>query len=329
MKRASIKDVAQRAGVSIATVSNALSGKGTMKEETRAHVLEIARQLLYFPNCNGSGLKMNRQKCIVFYTDTLYGYYCDLANSIKNACDAYNYELEILFGEENDRLMRNLLSNRVDGAVIINQAFTEKLAATAEHYAIPIAYMDRVRTGKYSASVLLDSYHAGATAAQYLYDLGHRSFMIIKGRDNYNGNQRFEGFIDFMSRHDITVSDEYCLCGNFRREVAYSAMKDFFKTELKLPDAIFATNDDSAFSCVNALKEAGYNVPRDVSLIGCDDVELCQWFIPALTTINPDAGKQGYLAATQLFNMISGAPGCSQKVRGHLVERASCAERRS
>ena len=327
MKRTSIRDVAKKAGVSITTVSNALTGKGTMKDETRAYVTKIAQEMMYFPDFHGSSLKSSKSYSIAFFTDALHGYYVDLALIMKSVCEKHGYEMEVFWGNDSDRLFKNLLSNRIDGAIILNQSFTEDQAGTMEQYGIPVVYMDRVYTGDHSASVLLDSYHAGELAACYLHGLGHRRLMMIKGRDNFNGNQRFAGFTHYLAEQGIALEDDYCIEGRFSRKTAYAAMKEFLTKGLPLPEAVFAANDESAFACVQALREAGYSVPQDVSVMGCDDVELCQWFVPPMTTINPDAAKQGKMAAEQMLQLLSGNPGCRQTVSGHLVLRESCRER--
>ena len=102
-------------------------------------------------------------------------------------------------------------------------------------------------------------------------------------------------------------------------------MKRFLENRKSLPDAIFAANDDSAFGCMKALSEEGYKIPEDVSVLGCDDIELSQWYVPALTTICTHIGEQGIDSMRELVNLIGGkSRGTVQWINGQIVERASC-----
>jgi len=325
LKRTTIKDVAKAAGVSITTVSQVLSNKGSLKEETRSLVLRIANEMNYVPNWHGSSLKKKQNNCIALFVGSISGYYYELAEAIREESIHHGYELEILFSNDSKQLSNKLLSNRLDGAIVLNDAFSDHEADEAEKAGVPMVYMDRLQVGKYSSSVVLNSCETGRMAAEYLYSLGHRHFMVIEGRNTYNARERFLGFQQYLSEHEVNLEDAYRLDGHFLRTQAYHAAKEFLLKNLPLPDAIFAVNDDSAFGCMKAFMEAGYSFPKDISIIGCDDIELCQWFIPPLTTINPNARAQGTEAAKQLVSLISGSSGKpTKKINGTIVIRSSC-----
>ena len=95
-----------------------------------------------------------------------------------------------------------------------------------------------------------------------------------------------------------------------------------------MPEAVFAANDDSALACIQVLKEAGYSVPKDVSVMGCDDIELCEWFSPTLTSICTNPSEQGKQAALQLFKLIGGDEGNTIMIPGQLMIRNSCKKKR-
>ncbi len=325
MKHTTIKDVAKAAGVSITTVSQVLSNKGSLKEETRSLVTKIAGEMNYVPDWHGSSLKKRQNKCIALFVGSISGYYYELAEAVKKESTDHGYELEILFSDDSKQLTRKLLSNRLDCAIVLNDAFSDKEAEKAEQAGVPMVYMDRLRVGKYTSSVVLNSRETGRIAAEYLYGLGHRRLMVIEGKNTYNATERFLGFQEYLSERGISLDDGYRLKGHFLRTQSYDATKAFLGEKRPLPDAIFALNDDSAFGCMKAFMEAGYSFPWDISMIGCDDIELSQWFIPPLTTINPNARAQGTEAAKQLVSLISGAAGKpTLKISGTLVVRSSC-----
>lgn len=325
MKKITIKDVAREAGVSITTVSHALSGGGSLKQETRERVIEIAHQMQYMPDWNGSNLKSVKSGIIGLFTESIRGYYGVLADFICEECRKKGYELDIFLTNNEEVLLRNLLSGRVDGAVILHDGFRQEYMEKLIQAEVPAVFLDREISGKYISSVLLDSYQTGRMAAEYLFGLGHRKILFVKGKNTYDGNERFKGFCDFMGGHGVTLEEEYQICGEFDQGITYESMKMFLKKKLPMPDAVFAANDDSAFGCIKALSEAGYSVPDQISVMGCDDIELSQWYTPALTTIHTGIDRQGISAANQIVGLIGGRQqGEVEKVKGKLKERVSC-----
>lgn len=325
MKRITIKDVAREAGVSITTVSHALSGQGVMKQETRDRVVEIAKKMQYMPDWNGRNLKASETGTVGFFTSSIRGYYGILVDVMYEECHKNGYEMEVFITDNGDSLLRILLSRRVDGAVILHSGFLEKHEKILQDSELPTVFLDREIQTRYVSSVLLDSYPTGRMAADYLFSLGHRRLMTIRGADTFDGIERQRGFADYLREQGYPLEEDYLLNGYFDRWVAYGEMNRFLEKGLPLPDAIFAANDDSAFGCIKALMEAGYSVPADVSVLGCDDIELSQWFVPALSTICTHMTDQGTTAMKELAGLMQGE--CSGKlhmIKGQIVERASC-----
>lgn len=325
LKRITIKDVAREAGVSITTVSHALSGQGVMKQETRDRVVEIAKKMQYMPDWNGRNLKASETGTLGVFTASIKGYYGILVDAMYEECHANGYEMEIFITDSGDSLLQILLSRRVDGAVILHSGFQEKHEKVLQDSELPTVFLDREIQTKYVSSVLFDSYQTGRMAAEYLFSLGHRRLMTIRGENTYDGIERHRGFEDYLKEQGYPLAADYLLDGYFDRWKAYGEMKQFLERKLPLPDAIFAANDDSAFGCIKALVEAGFNVPTDVSVLGCDDIELSQWYVPALTTICTHMTDQGAAAMKELAGLMRG--NCSGKlhmIKGQIIERASC-----
>lgn len=325
MKRTTIKDVAREAGVSITTVSHALSGRGVLKKETRERVIEIAHEMQYMPDWNGRNLKSVKNRIVGLFTESIRGYYGLLADFMCEECWVNGYELDIFVTNNEEMLLRNLLSGRVDGAVILHDGFKQESMEKLIKAEVPTVYLDREVSTKLVSSVLFDSYRTGQMAAEYLYGLGHRKILFVKGKNTYDGNERLRGFCDFMEKQGVFIEPGYQISGEFDQGIAYESMKKFLKGKLPLPSAVFAANDDSAFGCIKALAEAGYVVPNQVSVMGCDDIELSKWYTPALTTIHTSIERQGILAANQIVRLIEGRQqGQIEKITGKLMERVSC-----
>ena len=236
MKRISIKDVARAANVSITTVSHTLSGKGVLKDETRQHVLQVAKELNYVPDYHASSMKKGKTNAIALFTNSIKGYYHDFALGIRIESEKRGYELDIIMSSEPKRVMDMLISNRVDGAVIRHDNLTMEHSALLEQMGIPIVYMDRAALGKHSASVVLDSYDTGRTVAEYLYGLGHRHMMVITGRDTYNSNERTRGFCEYLATKGVSVDKEYFLESDFSTQIAFDEMTAFLEKGLPLPE---------------------------------------------------------------------------------------------
>lgn len=325
MKRITIKDVAREAGVSITTVSHALSGRGVMKQETRDRVVEIAENMQYMPDWNGRNLKASETGTVGFFTSSMRGFYGILVDAMYEECHKIGYEMEVFITDSGDSLLRILLSRRVDGAIILHSGFQERHEKILQDSELPTVFLDREIQTKYVSSILFDSYQTGRMAADYLFSLGHRRMMTVRGADTFDGNERQRGFEDYMAEQGYPVAEGYILEGEFERWKAYREMNRFLKSGLLLPDAIFASNDDSAFGCIKAIAEAGYGVPEDVSILGCDDIELSQWFVPALSTICTHMTEQGTVSMKELAGLIQGSgSGRLHMIKGQIIERASC-----
>lgn len=326
MGKVTIKDIAREAGVSISTVSNALNGVSVVKPETREHILEVADRLHYIPDLNGKNLKAKSTKVLGLFTTSLKGpYFATLSDIMFWECVKNGYELNIFVTWNERSAINSILGKRVDGCVILSSDVDDDGARRIVELETPTVFLDREVKGTKAASIIFDSYRDGATVADYLIKKGMKRFCIIKGvLDNYDSIERTKGFRDRLARGGIALESDYVLEGGFEREKSYAAVKEFLQKGLPLPDAVFATNDLSAFGCMDALKEAGYKIPEDVLVIGVDDIEQCNWCTPRLSTIRTGYEKQGSLAVKKLVKMINGEEtGDIIKLHGQLVERES------
>ncbi|MDF2514373.1 MAG: alanine racemase [Herbinix sp.] len=324
MKRVTIKDVAREAGVSITTVSHVLNNAGNIGADTRERVIEIAKSMHYAPDFNGSKLKMKNTHIIGLFVPMINGYYGDLANAIHQACLEAGYELDIFIAAEKELLIRNLLRNRVDGAILPFGNLEEADEEILINSGVPLIFLDRERCSSSVSSVVFDSYAAGKEVGEYLIKLGHKNFLFVKGYQNYDCTERRRGFEDALSAARAELSEDNIIDGNCNRQSAYHSMKAYLGGKKPLPDAVFAVNDDCAIGCIEALTEDGYQVPKDISVVGCDNILLSQWFVPSITTYDTDVKAQGSAAVDQLLRMIEGEtmqPG--KKITGKLIERQS------
>lgn len=325
-RKVTIKDVAREAGVSISTVSNALNGINVLRPDTKQHILNVAEKLHYVPNLNGRNLKSQETKVIGLFLTSIKGpYYGELTNSIYQGCKKFGYELNIFVSENTENVMTNILGKRIDGAIILNENVGKKEVEIIEGNGIPVVFIDREKQGAHISSVIFDSYHEGELAAKYLLELGHTTFGYIQGvRHNFDNIGRLKGFQDILHRAGFSLREEYIIKGEFDKDVAYQSVKEFLESGRPLPEAIFAANDLSAIGTIEALMDEGVKVPEQVSVIGCDDIELTQLVSPSITTIRTSFEKQGILAVGNLVALIrEEEEGRIEVLRGRIIPRES------
>ncbi len=326
MAKITIRDVAREAGVSIATVSNALNDVDVLKPETKRHVLEVAERLRYMPDVNGRSLKSGRTRVIGLFVPCMAPfYYGALTDSVFWECQRNGYELSVHVSHQSAGIMRTILGKGVDGAIILNNRIEQEDVEVLIEAEIPTVFLDRVVQAEKIGSVLFDSYHDGALAATFFLKKGFKRLGYIMGvARSYDDTMRYQGYRDTLERAGIRLEDEYTWMGNFERQAAYDAASRFLERKIELPEAIFAANDLSAIGCIEALQKAGIRVPEDVSVIGCDDIELAQWFQPKLTTIRTNYHEQGIYAVQQLLKLIRDEEnGTVMKMKGEIIERQS------
>lgn len=326
MGKVTIKDIAKEAGVSISTVSNALNGVSVVKPETREYILEVADRLHYIPDLNGRNLKAKSTKVLGLFTTSLKGpYFATLADIMFWECVKHGYELNIFVTWSERSAITSILGKRVDGCVILSHDVDEEGAKRIMELDAPTVFLDREVKGNRVSSIIFDSYRDGMEVADYLLKHGKKRFAVIQGvLDNYDAIERFRGFRDRLLKDGIVVDPDDILEGGFEKEKTKAAFSAYLDSGRKLPEAVFATNDMSAFGCMEALQEHGFKIPDDVWLVGVDDVEMCQWVSPKLTTVRTGYEKQGSLAVKKLVKMINGEEtGDIIKLHGQLIERES------
>lgn len=330
MAKVTIKDIAREAGVSISTVSNALNGVNVLKPETREHILEVADRLHYIPNLNGRNLKSKSTKVIGLFVTSLKGpYFATLADIMVSECQKYGYELNIFVTWDTRSSLSSILGKSIDGCVILSgDVVDERGVEQIREMEVPTVFLDREVKHNKISSVVFDSYKDGEAVADFLIKRNIKKIGFIEGiRHNFDAIERARGFKDRLAQEGITLDPDYVLKGEFEKEIAYASVKTFLEKGLPLPEVFFAANDLSAFGCMDALREAGYKVPRDTFVIGVDDIEFCEWHRPTLTTVKTGYEKQAEVAITKLIKMINGKEtGEITKLHGGLVERESTAE---
>lgn len=324
MSKVTIKDVAREAGVSISTVSNALNNVDVLNPDTKARVLEAAKRLKYIPNLNGKNLKARKNKIIGLYTNSMEGaFYGLLADSISKECEMRDYELIIHVTMNKKRVIRSILGYSEDGVILLFGDLNGEIEESVREYGIPAVFLEKEICGEKMSGLSFDSYGAGRLAAKCLIDAGNKRLGYIHGiEDTYDNDERFRGFLDEINERGAVFDKKAELKGFFNDECTFTAVTEYLKKTDDYVDAFFAANDSSALGCVNAILNAGYSVPGDFSVIGCDGIDTGRIVKPALTTVVNPILEEGKKSIDMLIGLIDGeCSGSIEKLPVHLEFR--------
>lgn len=306
---ATIKDVAKLAGVAVSTASYALNNSPKVAPQTARKVFNAAKSLNYQKNGIARDLKRNKTDTIMLILHNLAGpFYSELVRGVQDTLHTLNYGLIACssMGGKTSTATRFLAERRADGAIILAVNLTDQEIEQAARKDFPIVVLDRLIMNHDSImSVLVDNKSGGYEAAKHLIKLGHKEIAYINGpidaRDNV---QRRKGFEQAMSEFGLTIHKKWMLQGGFTRQGGYMATKMLI-VEGDLPTAIFAANDEMAIGALNALQEAGINVPGDLSVVGFDDIEMSRSTSPSLTTVSQAKYEIGSLSAHLIYRSIT------------------------
>ncbi|MBN1777822.1 MAG: LacI family DNA-binding transcriptional regulator [Clostridiales bacterium] len=309
---ASIRDVSKRAGVSIATVSNALNGQPNISEATREKVLKAVQELGYFPNINARLMKTAKTNAIaVFYPNFNASFYTGMLQSMYGACRENGYDMFVYISKADTsrKLVASILSSNFDGAVILHEKLAEEDLPLLAQRKVPYVFMDKEVPGKLMSGVLINNFKGIMQGLEYLKHTGHTRIAFMGGTGNYDSVMRHDAFMRGMKKLRLPIDPDYMFQGYFQEDAAYSIIRGSatggrFANDKARPDAVFCANDVMAKGVVRALCDIGLNVPRDISVLGFDDNEYALQCAPPLATIRyslEDMGRQAVLEVLRLM----------------------------
>jgi LacI family transcriptional regulator len=328
-----IKDVAKAANVSVASVSRALNGTGTVTEETREAVFAAVRSLRYIPHSGARSLSTSRTQTIGVVLPDLYGeFFSELIRGIDTAARRRGLHLLVSSSHgdagEAAAAMR-AMSGRVDGLIVMSPHVDASFLADNLPELLPIVLLNTRAPGHECSELAVDNYGGAAAMVQHLVELGHRRIMMITGpSNNFESTERLRGFRETAARllPGFGANELSVLRGDFSEESGYRAGQQLLALK-RLPDAVFAANDMMAIGCLCALGEGGLQVPRDLALVGFDDIPTARYIAPPLTTVRVRMTDMGSRALECLAFEIENPDGTkksSQVLQTELVVRRSC-----
>jgi LacI family transcriptional regulator, galactose operon repressor len=307
--RATIRDVAARAGVSTATVSRVLAGIGSPKASTAAAVMSAVEELDYRPSGVARSLRMRRTRTFgLIVTDIQNPFFPELVQSADLAARARGYS--ILLGSaayDESRAMHYLdlmVDRRVDGLIIASSQLSEATWTWLASSPVPLVVVNAEPANLTVSLVTSDNVAGSRLAAQHLIDLGHRRIAYIRGAESFTADvPRLTGFRDACRAAGLPVSDTPEFRGDGQFEGGERATAQMLRDGCDVT-AIACYNDVTAIGALRALRSAGRHVPGDVSVVGCDDIAAASWVAPALTTVAQQKAEMGRIAVERLISIV-------------------------
>jgi LacI family repressor for deo operon, udp, cdd, tsx, nupC, and nupG len=306
---ATIRDVASELGMSVATVSRALSQPELLRPETRDRVLAIVAKLGYRPNVLARSLRRGQTHAIVLVVPKLSPFFLEIFAGAEEA--AQTAGLAVLLGnsdgkpEREEAYFDQVMSGRADGIILLTGALPPAYAEGKRAIPPLVAVLERL-PGYDAPVVRIDHRAASTEVTKHLIDLGHRRIAHITGsKAAVSTEHRLAGYKDALSAAAIEFDEDLVVQGLFSMQSGADAMEKLLALE-EPPTGVFAGNDEMAFGAVKAARSHGLSVPEDLSMVGFDDQTTAAFYNPPLTTIHTPCRELGRRATRELIEQIAG-----------------------
>ncbi len=309
--RPTIYTVAEKAGVSIATVSRVLNANGPVSEQTRAKVRHAMDALGYQPNASARGLAANTTSTIALVFPKLSGpFFSQLIRGAEIAASDSEYHLLIygasgeILGADNQTL--GMLTTKVDGLILASSGVSHCYIRDLQRQNLPVVVLGEDPTDIPADSIQPDNVGGAEKMVTHLIEHGYRRIAMIKGpATRVHAIDRERGYQKALRSRGLPFYSELVISGAFDEDGGYTAMQHLLQQD-HVPDAVFASSDQMAIGAIAAIHESGLRVPEDIALVGFDDIETARYMQPPLTTVRQDMLGQGQLAVRMLIARING-----------------------
>lgn len=308
-KRATISDVARKAGVSIATVSYVMNGTKQIHKETVERVYQAIRQLNYQPSMAARSLMTKSTQIIgVLVSDISNPFFSPVVRGIEDIAKSAGYVVMVGNSEEEFSKTRQyiniLAQHRVDGLIISPISGFEELGKTLEHLNIPTVLVNRRIQGIHADVVETDNELGAYQATRHLCSLGHTRIGLVSGPTEVSTySDRLNGYRRALAEAGLPEVEELIRIGRYDHASGYGIFHELLSLPHK-PSAIFVASGWLAHGVFSAVRELGVEVPRELSLVMYDETEWASLVNPPLTTVAQNTYEMGQLAAMLLLNKL-------------------------
>lgn len=309
-----IKDVANKAGVSIATVSKVINHKPSISDATREHVFAVMKELNYHPNANACNFARKRTDNIVFLavTETHTAFHnphmFEILSGAQKKIREKNYNFSFIGAPDKETAYQEAADiigrKAADGLLIHGSATSRPLAMLLTDNDFPHIIIGRPPFSTTACWIDINNHVSGELASKYLCSCGYSKIAFIGGPiTDEISRHRLKGFLSSMQLNGFSVPDSFIKYGTYSKESGFQMMEELLRGSC-LPDAVICENNPIAIGAVNAIKKHGMSIPDDIGVITFDDYPLSQLIDPPLTVVDIDVYDMGQYAASILLKKI-------------------------
>lgn len=306
---ATIYDVSQRAGVSLATVSRVINKNSNVSEKTKQKVLAAMAELDYRPNTIAQSLASNVSNSVGVLVSQLDGpYYGPMMVEIEAALRAHNKHVIIAVGHSDAAMEQEsvefLISRGCDALILDVEAVSDEYLVKLSQGSMPIVLINRYIKDIEHCCIYLNNDLGGYLATRHLLDLGHRDIAYISGpRYKHDAAERLEGHRRALAEAGVTFDARLCVEGDYKEASGEIGMLALFGTGLPF-SAVVCANDQMASGAISVCLAKGMRIPDDLSFVGYDNVPFAKYISPKLTTVNNPIHEMGKMAALWVLRHV-------------------------
>lgn len=312
----SIKDIAKKAGVSPSTVSRALHNHPRISTATKIYIQNLARAMGYVPSTVARNLVARQSATIGVAINHLSDpYYTRMILGIEDAAATNGYQIILSsFNRDPQRELATVYDfhkRRMDGIIIASSEITSAYSAPDSNFFMPVVLINRPT---FPFSVSVNGFSGSKKVVEHLIELGHRRVAYVTwGSEHPDGLNRLGGYQTALQEHNLPVNPQLIIDGDGGITGGIKAVPQLLSLP-EPPTAIFCFNDMTAIGVINGLYKKGYEVPRDFSVAGFDDLEMASYYHPPLTTVRQPTYRVGRRAVNMLLRLINGDTDISPEI---------------
>lgn len=306
-----IKDIAEKCGLSIASVSKALSGKSDLNPKTVEYICQVAKEMGYIPNSSARALKLNRSYNIgiLFVDETSSGlehdYFSAILNHIKEESERNGYDITFISNHVGNYTLtyyEHAKYRNCDGVIIASVDFHNPEVIKLVESEIPTVTIDYEFNNR--SSVISDNVQGLKDIVEYVVGLGHKKIAYIHGENTSVTQKRVASFHKTCYENGIDVLDEYVKQGRYHiPKVSGICTRELLELKDR-PTCIIYPDDYSLLGGMTEIEKHGLKIPEDISVVGYDGIRLSRLLRPELTTYEQDTKQIGILATKKLVEII-------------------------
>lgn len=305
---ATIKEVALKAGVSIATVSRVFNNSSLVNQKTIERVREIAHSLHYAPNASARSLSRRKSDTFGIILPDLFGeFFSEVIRGADQTAQKHSYNVLLSSSHNNQDEIKealNIMKGRVDGIIIMSPNIIADILHDNINKSLPVVLLNCFVEDNSFDSIVIDNFNGAYQIINHLILHGHRRIAIIKGAvGNYEADVRLHGYRHALMHEQCEVSETIEFEGDFSEKSGYNSVKKILSITPR-PTAVFAANDSMAIGALKAFHDHGVVVPDDIALAGFDDIPISRYVKPSLSTVHVPIHNMGILAVERLIEVL-------------------------